>query len=173
MNLPIIYTSVGQKGLNLPRFTYLTAWICFFFFFFMAVPAIYGSSWARGWIRAAVGAYATAKTTSYLSCICKLCHSLWQWWILNPLSKTRHWTWMLTKTTLSHNSNSANKNFDSKILKFEFILKLRLFRNPKIKKCLLRGWKLRSETSTTYFFFFFLLHPWYTKVPRPGIKPTT
>ena len=51
----------------------------------MAAPGAYGSSWVRGWIRAAAGAYATAMTTPDPSCICDLCRSLQQHWILNPL----------------------------------------------------------------------------------------
>ena len=34
-------------------------------------------------------AYATATATPDLSCVCNLHHSLWQCWILNPLSKAR------------------------------------------------------------------------------------
>ena len=44
--------------------------------------------------------YATAMATVDLSHICDLRHSLWQRWILNPLSKTRDQTHILTETTL-------------------------------------------------------------------------
>ena len=48
----------------------------FFFFlslFFMASPAAYGSSQARGQIRVTAGAHATAMVMPDLSCICNLC----------------------------------------------------------------------------------------------------
>ena len=38
-----------------------------FFLFFMAAPGAHGSSWARAWIAAAAGAYATAATTDTMS----------------------------------------------------------------------------------------------------------
>ena len=71
--------------------TILKSIFFFFFFFFTA----YGSSWARGWIGAAVATYATATAMQDLSYIYDLCHSLWQHQILNPLSKARDWTWIL------------------------------------------------------------------------------
>ena len=82
----------------------------FIFFFFMAVSVSYGSSRARGWIRAAVEAYATATAIPDLRCICDLHCSLWQHWILNPLSKARDRTHILQRrqvlNPLSHNENS-------------------------------------------------------------------
>ena len=55
----------------------------------------------------------TATATPDLSCICKLCHSLQQCWIPNPLSETRDQTCILMDTSwalnpLSHNGNSQN-----------------------------------------------------------------
>ena len=50
----------------------------------------------RGQIVAAAATYATAMATLDLSCICDLCHSLWQCWILKPLSEARDWTCILT-----------------------------------------------------------------------------
>ena len=44
--------------------------------------------------------YATATATPDLSCICGLYHSLWQSWILNPLSKARDCTHILMETAL-------------------------------------------------------------------------
>ena len=45
-------------------------------------------------------ASATATTTLDLSCICNLYHSLWQHPMLNPLSKARDRTHILTDPTL-------------------------------------------------------------------------
>ena len=44
-------------------------------------------------------AYTTARATQVLSCICNLCCSLQECWILNPLSKARDQTLILTDTT--------------------------------------------------------------------------
>ena len=54
-----------------------------FFFLFIATLAAYGSSWARGWIRASAAG---------------LCCSLQQCWILNPLSEARGQTCILIDT---------------------------------------------------------------------------
>ena len=45
-----------------------------------------------------LAAYATATVTSDLSRVCDLHHSLWQRWILNPLSKARDQTRILMHT---------------------------------------------------------------------------
>ena len=58
-------------------------------FIFMATPAAYGSSQARGQIETAAVTYATASTKPDPSCICNLHCSLWQCQILNPLSEAR------------------------------------------------------------------------------------
>ena len=64
----------------------------------MATPFTYGSSWARGQIRATAVAYATAMVRAYLSFFWDLRHSLQQCWILNPLSKARDGTHIFTET---------------------------------------------------------------------------
>ena len=45
-------------------------------------------------------ACATAMATPDPSHICKLHHSLWQQWILNPLSEAKEQTHILTEITL-------------------------------------------------------------------------
>ena len=55
--------------------------------------------------------YATAMATSDVSCVCTLCHSLWQQQILNPLREVRDQTRVLMDTSqilnlLSHDGNS-------------------------------------------------------------------
>ena len=65
----------------------------------MAVPAIYGSSLVRGQIGAAAATYATATATRVSSHICDLHHSSWQCQILNPGSKARDQTQVLTDTS--------------------------------------------------------------------------
>ena len=56
----------------------------FFFSLFMAAPAAYASSQARGQIGAAAEAYATAIATLDTRRICNSHHSLRQCQILNP-----------------------------------------------------------------------------------------
>ena len=67
-------------------------WVCYLFIFkflFRATPVAYGSSQARGGIRATAGAYATGIAMPDPSCICDLHRSLKQHQILNPLKESR------------------------------------------------------------------------------------
>ena len=47
-------------------------------------------------------AYAIATAMPHLSLLCKLHHSLQQWWIINPLSEARDWTHILIDTSQIH-----------------------------------------------------------------------
>ena len=60
----------------------------------------FGSSQARGPIRAAAEAYATATLMPDPSLICDLHHSLWQRRILNPLGEARDGTHILRETVV-------------------------------------------------------------------------
>ena len=83
-----------------------TLFFCLFFFFpfsflglylcHMEVPRLGGKSELQ------LPAYTTATATRDLSCICDLYHSSWQRWILNPLSRARHWTHILMDTSRIH-----------------------------------------------------------------------
>ena len=78
---------------------------CFFFFFCLlkAAPVTYGSSQARGGIRAAAaGLHHSPTATRDPSHICKLYHSSWQCQIFNPLSEARDWTWVFMNTSWDH-----------------------------------------------------------------------
>ena len=60
--------------------------------------------------------YTTATATPDPNCICDICHSSPRCWILNPLSKARDQTCILTDASwilnpLSHNGNSSSYNF--------------------------------------------------------------
>ena len=59
----------------------------------MEVPGL----WVKSELQ--LPAYTTATATPALSCICDLYHSLWQCWILNPLSETRDRTCILMDTS--------------------------------------------------------------------------
>ena len=63
--------------------------LSFFFFLFTAIPAAYGSSWAKAQIIVAAMVLHHSHITPDLSCSCDLFHSLWQCRILNPLSKVQ------------------------------------------------------------------------------------
>ena len=74
-----------------------------FFFFFkllglhllhMEVPELGVKSELR------LPADATATATLDSSCLCNLCHSFWQHWILHPLREARDQTCILTETML-------------------------------------------------------------------------
>ena len=60
----------------------------FFFSFSKAVPAAYGSSLARGWLRVAAADYTIAMATLDLNCPCNLSCTAWG----NAGSLT-HWAW--------------------------------------------------------------------------------
>ena len=67
-----------------------------FFFIFMAGLVACGSSWARSPIGAGAVVCTTVNmATLDLSCICDLCHSLWQHRILNLLGEARDQTCIL------------------------------------------------------------------------------
>ena len=107
----------------------------FFFIFFLkkATPVAYASSWARGGIRGAATAYATATAMLDPSSICDLRHSMRQSQVLNPPSKARDQTvsserlcWVLNP--LSHNRNS----------KICFLLSCLIFKKGDPRACFRR-----------------------------------
>ena len=55
----------------------------------MAVPAAYRSSQIRVESELQLSAYTTATATQDPSHVCKLHHSTWQCWNLNPMSEAR------------------------------------------------------------------------------------
>ena len=66
---------------------------------------------SQGSIRAAAEVYTTITAILDPSCICNLCHSLWQHQILNPLSEARYLIASSERqgqvlNPLSHNGNS-------------------------------------------------------------------
>ena len=67
------------------------------FFLFLATPMAYGSSRARGQIRAAAEAYTTAMATTDPNHISDLHHSLQHHQILNSLSEAKDGTLVLTE----------------------------------------------------------------------------
>ena len=73
-------------------------WPVISFFFNICTCDVWKFSLARGQIRVAAAACTTATATPNQSHICNLCHSLWGCLILNPLSKARNQTCILTET---------------------------------------------------------------------------
>ena len=70
------------------------------FFLFRALPVAYGSFQTGVQLELQLLSYATATVTLDLSHICDLHHILWQWQILNSLSKARDQTYILMETML-------------------------------------------------------------------------
>ena len=80
-------------GMRICSFCFL---LCFAF---RAIPALYGSSQARGHTGAAAAGLCHSPAMQDPNHISNL-HSLWQCHILNPLSKTRDWTRVLMDNRL-------------------------------------------------------------------------
>ena len=76
-------------------FSSFSFFLFFFFCLFRVTPAAYGSSQARGWIRATAASLPAVIATSDLSCICNPHHSSRQCQILNPVNKARDLTQVL------------------------------------------------------------------------------
>ena len=72
--------------------------VLFFYIFFRAAGAAYGSSQARGQIRATAAGLHHSHNNAGLSHIYNLHHSSQQCWILNPLSEARDQIHMLMDT---------------------------------------------------------------------------
>ena len=68
-------------------------------FFVFWGASVYGSSQARGRIRAAAVSLCHSNSNSDLSCVCNLHHSSWQCWILSSLSEAWDWTRILMDTS--------------------------------------------------------------------------
>ena len=80
------------------NFIIMNQWFCFVLFgLFRATPAAYGSFQARGRMGVTLLAYATK--THYLSQVCNLKHSSWQWHILKPPREARDQTLVLMFTS--------------------------------------------------------------------------
>ena len=91
VNLIYSYWWNGHYNLS-STFSFSFSFLFFFLFFFLlfkAAPVAYGSSSARGLIRAVTTAYATATAMPDPSHVCNLHHSSRQCRILNPLSEAR------------------------------------------------------------------------------------
>ena len=84
-------------------FTYL-------FIYLRAAPAAYGVPWRGVELELQLQAYTTARATPDPSHICNLHCSLWQRWILNPLSEARDGSRILTETMSGLNLLSRNRN---------------------------------------------------------------
>ena len=100
---PLHWSGDWTLNLQSPRLLRSDSFFFFFFFlFFLLWLHLWHMEVSRPgvWIRVAAAAYATATAPPDLSCICDLCHSLQQCWILNLLSKAGCWTHILTETAL-------------------------------------------------------------------------
>ena len=91
-NIRYSFSSFDLTSFHVLGLYFVIVIIIIIYVFYTATPAAYGSSWARGGIRAVAEVYTTAAPTLDLSHICDLHHSLWQCSIFNPLSETRDQT---------------------------------------------------------------------------------
>ena len=110
LNLVFVFFNLICKRPNL-----VILFFFFLFFFFSAAPAAYGSSQARGWIKAALQlpAHATATATRDPRPIFNLCCSSRQHGIPKPMIETRDQNWVLVDTSWVLNPLSHNGNFQS------------------------------------------------------------
>ena len=97
----------------------------FFLFFFFLEPHLWHMEISGLGVKLELQllAYTTARATPDLSRICDLCCSLWQCWILKPLSETRNRTHTLMDTNrvhsrLSHIGNSRYFFKKTKVIYF-------------------------------------------------------
>ena len=79
----------------------------FFFVFFRASSAAYGSSQAKGWIGAAAARLCHSHSNTCRTC--HLHHSSWQHWILNPLREARDRTHVLMDTSWFHDHRATTR----------------------------------------------------------------
>ena len=98
--------SLLWQSISLPRLdSFFLSFLLFCFILFLlfrATSAANGSSQARGQLDLQLPAYTTATATRDPSCVCNLDHSSQQCRILDPLSKTRNPTCILTDTSQVH-----------------------------------------------------------------------
>jgi len=94
----LFFYLIWELGFLFSYFIYLLTYFCFF----RATPEAYGSSQARGHIRAISAGLCIAIATLDPSRVCDLHHSSWQCWILNPLSKVKNYTRILIDISWVH-----------------------------------------------------------------------
>ena len=97
----------------------------FLFLFFFLGPHLQHMevSWSEVKSELQLPVYATSTATQDPSCICNLCHSLQQCWILNPLSNPRDGTYMLTETTHWATMEIPSAFFTGVILNNKYLLR--------------------------------------------------
>ena len=78
----------------------------------------YGSPRTGAKLEMQLMAYAMATATLDLSCICDLCHGLWQRWILNPVSKARDQTHVVTEMMWVLNPLIHKRNPEFSVLEY-------------------------------------------------------
>ena len=96
-------------------------------------------------------AYTTATATRDPSSVCDLHCSFWHRWILNPLSKTRDGTHILTDTSRVHNPLSHNKNSHFSLKTFLFYFYFSIFFFLRASHCL--PMQSRNDLSSRHFYF--------------------
>ena len=125
-------------------------WLFLFcFFFFRAVPTAYGSSQARGLIRAVATSLYHSHSNARFECVCDLHHNSRHCQMLNPLREARNLTHFLM--AISHVPNPPCHNGNSHIWLFFFLMNV-LYSEKERGMKLYQLWRiflLRSLASTS------------------------
>ena len=129
-------------NLDYNRFLSLFFFLYFFFFLFRAAPAAYGSSWARGWIRAAADGHRHSHKHH------------------GPLSEARDWTRILMETSrVRHCWATMGKTPDNCflfwIILIVFVVVLFFFFFTSVAPCIIGG--VSEEIQGQVLFFVFCL----------------
>ena len=85
----ILFYTQAWENVEMSDYSHCWQECDFFFFLFRGAHEAYGSSRLGVELELQLAAHTTATATLDLSCICDLCHSLWQCRICNPLSEAR------------------------------------------------------------------------------------
>ena len=102
MYFHVVFVSGSLKFRNVYLSVLENILILTFCFLFSSVPAAYGTSQARGWIRDAAAGICHSHSNARSELCLWLHHSSWQRWILNPLSRARDRTHVLIDTSQIH-----------------------------------------------------------------------
>ena len=122
MDIRGVHLLAIENSATMSMLIHVLIWVIFFPFFWGGALYLQRMEVPRLGVKSELQllVYTTATVTPDLSHVCKVHHSLWQHWILNPLRKVRDRSHILTKTIsgsfpLSHNGNSLYEQFSIQV----------------------------------------------------------